>query len=324
MDKIRNLIVIAILLSLIFSCACVFPSNQSTTTPVSLTTPSLSPTTSDSPTVSPSFAASQIQTTSPTQVSSSGKMVVHYINVGQGDSELIQFPSGKTMLIDAASTVPNYLRQQGLSSIDVVVATHPHEDHIGGMVAVLDNFAVKQFIDSGTPDTTSTFEKMLTTIDQNNIPFKTVKTGDIISLDPAVSIQVLNPSVLVTDDYNQNSIVLKMTYGKVTYLFTGDGEEPVEEQYANSVGHVDILKVAHHGSCTSSSSAFLDAVRPDVSVISVGAHNDYGHPCAATTGRLEQVGSKVYRTDQDGTIIITSDGNTYSVETSSTGVSSCS
>ena len=181
------------------------------------------------------------------------------------------------------------------------------------MSAVLNAFTVKQFIDSGTPDTTSTFENMLNLIDQKNIPFKTARTGDTISLDPALTIQVLNPSVLVTDDYNQNSIVLKITYGKVTYLFTGDGAEPVEKQYANAAGHIDILKVAHHGSCTSSYAPFLLIVHPEVSVISVGAHNSYGHPCADTISRLEQVGSKVYRTDLDGTIVITSDGNTYSV-----------
>jgi len=260
----------------------------------------------------------QTITQSPTLVSSVGKMTVSFIDVGQGDSELIQSPSGNVMLIDAGPTdaglkVVEYLRAQGISTINIVVATHPHEDHIGGMAAVLNAFTVKQFIDSGTPDTTITYEHMLNLIDQKNIPFKTAMTGDTLDFDPAISIQVLNPSILVTGDYNQNSVVLKMMYGKVTYLFTGDAGEPVEEQYAPKAGHIDVLKVPHHGSCTSSYAPFLSIIHPEVSVISVGAHNSYGHPCAETISRLEQVGAKVYRTDLDGTIVITSDGDTYSV-----------
>jgi len=227
------------------------------------------------------------------------------------------------MLIDAgpadsSKTVRQYLRDQGISTIDIVLATHPHEDHIGEMSTVLNEFAVEQFIDSGTPDTTSTYEHMLNVIDKKNIPFKISTTGDTIDLDPAISIQVLSPSMLVSDDYNLNSIVLKITYGKISYLFTGDGGEPVEEQYAPMAGHIDILKVPHHGSCTSSYTQFLSIIHPEVSVISVGAYNSYGHPCAETISRLEQAGSKVYRTDLDGTIVITSDGNTYSVSSGQT------
>jgi beta-lactamase superfamily II metal-dependent hydrolase len=247
-------------------------------------------------------------------------MTVSFIDVGQGDSELIQSPSGKVMLIDAGPTdagskVVNYLRGQGINTINIVVATHPHEDHIGGMSAVLNGFAVKQFIDSGYPHTTSTYENMLNLIDNKNIPFRTVANGDTIAFDSAVSVQVLNPQATFSDDINQNAIVLKIMYGKNTFLFTGDAGEPIENSYAGNAGHADILKVAHHGSSTSSGSSFLSKITPSVSVIEVGSGNSYGHPTSATLQRLQQAGSKVYRTDLDGTITITSDGNTYSVDT---------
>ena len=212
------------------------------------------------------------------------------------------------------SKVVKYLQDRGISTIDVVVATHPHEDHIGGMAAVLNAFIVKQFVDSGYPHTTTTYENMLNLIDKKNIPFRTVTNGDTIAFDPAITVQVLNPQKSFTDDINQNSVVLKMTYGKVSFLFTGDAGEPIENIYVGNSGHADILKVAHHGSSTSTGSAFLSKITPSVSVIEVGAGNSYGHPTASTLQRLQQAGSTIYRTNLDGTNKITSDDITYSVD----------
>lgn len=265
-------------------------------------------------------ASAQTVTQSPTLVPSSGKMMVSFIDVGQGDSELIQSLSGKVMLIDAGPTatesqVVKYLRDRGISTIDVVVATHSHEDHIGGMSAVLNEFTVKQFIDGGYPHTTSTYENMLNLIDERNIPFRTVSNGDTIAFDPAITVQVLNPQKTFTNDINQNSVVLKMTYGKVSYLFTGDAESDAENYYAGAVGDINILKVAHHGFNTSSGANLLSLITPEVSVIEVGSVNSYKDSTSAALQRLQQAGSKVYRTDLDGTITITSDGSTYSVYT---------
>jgi len=298
------------------------PSQSPTITPASTTAaPAQTVIQSLSPTpASTTVTLTQTVTQSPTLASSSGKMTVSFIDVGQGDSELIQSLSGKVMLIDAGPTateskVVKYLQDQGISTIDVVVATHPHEDHIGGMSAVLNGFTVKQFIDSGYPHTTSTYENMLNLIDERNIPFRTVANGDTIAFDPAITVQVLNPQKTFTDDINQNSVVLKMTYGKISYLFTGDAGSDAENYYAGAVGDINILKVAHHGSNTSSGAYLLSQITPEVSVIEVGSVNSYGCPTSAALQRLQQAGSKVYRTDLNGTITITSDGYTYSVDT---------
>ena len=256
--------------------------------------------------------------TQPPAGKTSGLLTVRYLDVGQGDSMLIQTPSGKNMLIDAGptdagSTVTSDLKGLGINTLDIVLATHPHEDHIGGMSSVLNNFNVKQFIDSGYPHTTKTYETMLNTIDQKNIPFKTVKAGDTINLDPGLTISVLNPTSKFSDDINQNSVVLKMTYGGVSFLFMGDANADAESKIANSGTNLqaDILKVGHHGSATSTSSAFLTKVHPKISVIEVGAGNSYGHPTSATLGRLAQVGSAVYRTDLNGDVTVTTDEMTY-------------
>jgi len=300
--------ILALIVILSFISGCVTQPQQPThTSPSTVTSAIPTSTTSGSP------------RESPTPGPFKSNMAVSFIDVGQGDSELIQSPSGMTMLIDAgpneaAPRLVNFLHDHGVSTLNVVVATHPHEDHIGGMAAVLNTFTVKQFIDSGYPHNTSTYENMLNLIDQKNIPFQTVKSGDTIALDPGISVQVLNPQGMFSSDINQNSMVLKMTYGKVSYLFSSDVGGEAENLYARSVGHIDIFKVPHHGSSTSSGSFLLTQLTPLVSVIEVGAGNPYGYPAPATLQRLQQSGL-VYRTDLNGTITVTSDGNTYTVST---------
>jgi len=201
-----------------------------------------------------------------------------------------------------------------------VVATHPHSDHIGGMSVILNDFPIGHFVDSGYPYTSKTYENMLTTIDKKNIPFVTPKRGDKIDFSSGIDIQVLNPgSTYFTDDVNQNSIALKVTDGKVTFLLMGDAGLEAESAIMGAGYNVDadILKVGHHGSRTASGASFISAVSPAVSVIEVGAGNDYGHPHQETLDRLQKV-SKVYRTDLDGTITITTDGSAYSISTQKT------
>ncbi|MGB9927602.1 MAG: MBL fold metallo-hydrolase [Methanosarcina sp.] len=247
-------------------------------------------------------------------------LTVHFLDVGQGDSFLLEYDE-KAMLIDAGEQgqgqkISNYLHELGISNLNYIVATHPHSDHIGGMQEVLSNFPVKHFIDSGFPHTSNTYENMLATIDEKNIPFEVAKKGEKIEFDPAVDIEILNPDTSYSEELNENSIVLKITYGKVSFLLMGDAGLKTEEKLINAGYDLDsdILKAGHHASTSGSGDTFISRVSPEVSIIEVGAGNDYGHPHKEVLQRLESA-SRVYRTDLDGTIVITTDGSTYTVNT---------
>lgn len=246
-------------------------------------------------------------------------LAVHFIDVGQGDAILVLSPNGSTMLIDAGpktagQKVVSYLKKAGITSIDLVVATHPHEDHIGGMQDVFSNFSVKKVIDSGLAHTSSTYENFLKTIDQKDIAFEIAKSGNKVNLDKDLNIDILHPGTTVNDP-NNNSVVLKLTYEKTSFMLTGDAEKEAEEIILSSSKDLSaqILKVGHHGSSTSTSTAFLQSVKPEVAVIQVGTDNKYGHPTQETINKLNNSGVKIYRTDLQGDIIITSNGQSYSV-----------
>jgi len=251
-------------------------------------------------------------------------LTVHFLDVDQGDSILLEI-DGKSMLVDSGESdqgkvVTAYLQDQGISTLDYVVATHPHSDHIGGMNDILNNFQVERFVDSGYSHTSKIYENMLTTIDTKNIPFEVVRAGQTIDFDPAVDIEVLNPASAYSDELNENSVVLKVTYGNTSFLLMGDAGLESEENIMEAGYDVDsdILKVGHHASTSGSGEAFISAVSPEVSIIEVGAGNDYGHPHDEILDRLQKA-STVYRTDLDGTIIVTTDGSTYTVTTEKTG-----
>jgi beta-lactamase superfamily II metal-dependent hydrolase len=244
-------------------------------------------------------------------------LTIKFIDVGQGDSEYIISPTGKTMLIDAGESdeVNKVTHEITTNHIDVVVATHPHSDHIGGMQTILYSYTIGEFIDSGYPHTTKTYALMLDAIEKKNIPFSTVKNGDYIDFDPYVNVSVLNPQPKFFNDINDNSIVLFMRYKNVSILFTGDAELNSETMYAKKLTHVNILKVGHHGSSTSTGSYLISKIHSNISIISVGKDNSYNHPSLSTIQRLEKDNSAVYRTDISGNIIITTDGENYSVVT---------
>lgn len=252
----------------------------------------------------------------------SNNLTIHFLDVGQGDSELIQIDN-KNVLIDGGEQdmgprVEAYLRDHGVSSLDIVVATHPHSDHVGGLITVLNDIPVKQVLDIGQAHPSPIYETFLTLINQKNVPYRNPQPGQTIDLDPNLKIEVLNPPpAQFADDLNQNSIVLKVTYNKVSFLLMGDaGFEAENSIFAYGYDlKSDILKVAHHGSSSASSPTFLSKVRPAISVIEVGAGNDYGHPTQETLDALQQIGSKIYRTDLNGNIVVTTDGVSYSVTT---------
>jgi competence protein ComEC len=255
-------------------------------------------------------------------VATSQNLTAHFIDVGQGDSILLQF-NQTDILIDAGSQnmgarVETYLRNQGVSSLDLLVSTHPHEDHIGGLSKILRDFPVDNVLDSGQPHSSQVFNTYLTLIDQKNITYTTAERGQKVSLDPNVTIDVLSPpETLFKGDLNQNSIVLKVAYNNVSFLLMGDANDKAESNLISSGQDLksDILKVGHHGSATSSSYLFLSKVLPSIGIISVGTGNDYGHPTQQTLSALEDIGSTIYRTDTSGNIIVTTDGESYSIST---------
>lgn len=257
-------------------------------------------------------------------VTAGHEMQVHFIDVGQGDSILIESPSGKTMLIDggvkgAGQQIVSYLKELGINKLDIVVATHPDADHIGGLIPVLDNMTIEQFYDSGKVHTSQTFEEMLTRIDEKNIPYHVPKIGDDIEFDMDVNVKVLNANDQATDN-NDASIVLKMTYGNVSFLLTGDAGVALEKEMLQYDVKATVLKAGHHGSNTSSSEEFIQAVKPEVTILSYGEDNKYGHPHAEIVDRLQAIGSKIYATADLGTITVSTDGVNYTVngkETSS-------
>lgn len=218
------------------------------------------------------------------------------------------------------------LREHGLNYIDIVVATHPHADHIGGLIDVIENVDVGQVLDPGQVHTTQTFEDFLDSINTKQIALKSVREGDYILLDPTVKIEVLNPPARIPDgalnepEFNDNSVVLKLTYGDFSALLTGDMQETNEVRLVSENAtalDADVLKAGHHGSRTSSSSAFLNAVTPEVVIISLGAGNNYGHPHQEALDRLSATGTEqIFRTDVDGTITLTTNGSSgYSIVT---------
>lgn len=260
------------------------------------------------------------------RANTTGDLRAYFLDVGQGDSSVILFKD-KVILIDAGEVeqgdrIVSDLEKLGVTRIDLLVATHPHSDHIGGMQKVLARFPVGKVLDSGIPSSSSLYEHFLKTIGEKNIPYSVAEQGQKIDLDPSLGILVLSPpKEKIGDDINTNSIVLRITYGTVNLLYTGDATtaaEDVMEKAGYPLG-AQVLKIGHHGSSDASSAAFLNRVDPEVAVISLGKENDYGHPHKETLERLKTAGSLVLRTDQDGTIRVESDGKTCSVVSEKAG-----
>lgn len=233
---------------------------------------------------------------------------VYCLDVGQGDSILIT-NNNKTMLIDAStnemgSRVVKYLNDLGIKKIDYLVGTHPHEDHIGGLDNVIKNFDIGTIYMPNVVATTKTYEEVIDAISAKKLKVTSPKTGDKFTVGNAECevMSIRNDK----DDYNNCSIVIKMDFNNVSYLFTGDAEESVES--SRKWPHIDVLKVGHHGSNTSSSKNFLEQIKPEVALISVGQGNTYGHPTQATLKRLSNIGAKIYRTDENGTILLIEKG----------------
>ena len=235
---------------------------------------------------------------------------ISYLDVGQADSILIQ-TGNENMLIDAGNNadgngIVNYLNSQDITNLKYVVGTHAHEDHIGGMDDIINNFNIEHFFMPDVITTTKTFEDVLDALASKEVRFETPNIDDTLNLGEA-TIKVI---YVGTDNNNLNndSIVLKLKYKNAEFLFMGDLEKSIEKELLDKDIKADILKVGHHGSDSSSSKEFIEKVNPSMSIISVGKNNKYNHPKKSTIETLNKNNSKVLRTDELGTIIVTSDG----------------
>ena len=255
--------------------------------------------------------------------SAQAPLVVKVLDIGQGDAILIR-EGGTVTLVDtgdvpARDKLVSLLKAQNIKEIDNVIITHPHADHLGGMAAILEDFSVKHIYDSGQTTTSAVYRNYLAAVKKKNIPFTVVTPGDEISLGEGrlIVLAPKTPHISGTDsDLNNNSVVLQLQYKNFTMLLAGDAEQQEEAQLLNTYGSKlksTILKSGHHGSNTASGIEFLKAVSPEAAIISVGAHNDYHHPHPSTIKKYQNMNIKIYRTDRDGTVTVTSDGQKYDI-----------
>lgn len=251
-----------------------------------------------------------------TNITSSKNMTVHYIDVGQGDSILIQV-NNKNMLIDAGTPecrddLTEYLDNLNIKKLDYVIATHPHADHIGSMATIIKKYDIGAFYAPKKEHTTKTYEKMIDALVSKNLKINPIKADiDSINLGENTSVEVFSPN---KSDYgselNLYSPIIKVTYGKNSFLFTGDAEKENEKEVLSKKYDLsaDVLKLGHHGSSSSTTKEFYKAVNPSIVVISLSTPNNYGHPHKETLELLKKENPIIYRTDKDGTIVLTSDG----------------
>lgn len=248
---------------------------------------------------------------------SSSNLKIYFVDVGQADCILIN-DNNEYGLIDAGNNedgekLVKYFKNLGITKFKYVFGTHAHEDHIGGMDNIIENFQIEHFYMPDTITTTRTFEEVLDALEEKNIAFETPEEDENLTFSDTV-FKVLHVGK-DKRDLNDTSIVLKLTYKNTSYLFMGDATSSVEKDILDKDIKSDVLKVGHHGSQYSSTISFLKKVSPKYAIIEVGKNNSYNHPKEVTLKKLEDLGTKIYRTDEDGTIILTSDGENMSFET---------
>lgn len=258
------------------------------------------------------------QNDKPLDVSSDGVMRVSFVNVGQGDCELIEC-GGTNILIDGgeainADFVIDFIKSRGIEKLDYYFVSHPHSDHMGAASRIIDSIPIDKFVTTDFSElnmpTSKVFENMLDSLEkQPNCEVITVKAGDVFDAGK-LKLNILAPFE-ETADYNNMSIVLRVDYGSTRFLFTGDAEKEVEKQMLENGSDLksDVLKVGHHGSKTSTSAEFIKAVSPQIAVISCGSGNSYGHPHKETTELLKRCGVTYFRTDEQGTVTVYSNGS---------------
>jgi competence protein ComEC len=255
-----------------------------------------------------------------------GILKVHFIDVGQGASQLIIGPAGKTILIDAGNNnkeklVVAYLKKEKIKKIDILIGTHPDADHIGGLDAVIDNYDIGKIYMPKVQSNTDTFKDVLAAIQKKKLKVSTAKSGLTLEWETGIKVEMIAP-VGTYDDTNDMSAVVHLTYGSNSFLFTGDAETKSEADMLKSGVNVksDVLMIGHHGSKSSTSQKFLDAVNPKYAVIQVGKDNNYGHPTVEVLKKLNDKKIKIYRNDEQGNVVFTSNGKDISVTVAKSAV----
>lgn len=257
---------------------------------------------------------------------SAAGLSIYFFDVGQGDAILIVSPAGKTVLIDAGppaagKALERRLKQILSAPIDLLVMTHPHADHLGGMERVLQGVGARLFMEPGIDHPSPLYAALLEQLEQKQVPLRIGEAGRNVELGGGATLRLLAPSKPflsgTRSDANANCIVARLTYGRTAFYFGCDSERETEKRILKSGEELsaNVYKVAHHGSRHSSGERLLKRIKPEIAIVSVGANNDYGHPTRATLDRLESKGIKVYRTDLDGEILVRSNGEDISVST---------
>lgn len=251
-------------------------------------------------------------------------LTIQMLDVGQGDALLIRTAEQTVMIdtgdVDERDKLRAALKKAGVTTIDKLIITHPHADHMGGADVLFQEFEVRKVYDNGQPTTSKLYRSYLKTIKDKKIDHEVLAAGKSLDFGGGVSFKVLSPTGVPDEqnkDLNNNSIVGRLAFGDFSMLFTGDSQAEAEMSMVKFYGKKlksTILKAPHHGSRTSSSAKYLDDVAPEAVLISLGAGNEYGHPHKVTLERYAKRDIKVYRTDQNGTITITSDGSSYKIE----------
>lgn len=245
---------------------------------------------------------------------------IHYLDVEQGDSIFIELPNNETMLIDAGESskekiISNYIKKLDYTKIDYLIGTHPHADHIGGLAHIINNFNIGKIYMPKAVSTSKTYENLLTTILENDLKVTAAKAGVKILNRDDLKVEIIAPCSNSYEDLNNYSAVIKITFKNNNFLFMGDAETKSENEIQSNIKS-NVIKIGHHGSNTSSSQSFINKVKPEYVIISVGENNKYDHPNQSIIDRWKNTGAEIYRTDLNGNIVVISDGNAININTS--------